>query len=301
MVRTTDSPLLQPNDLLGQNLFRTSNRVTGIWPGLTAIYAWRQPFNGEAITTPNRIEVVFSSHERVALEQDRVVHDIAVCPGGSYVVGAEPTTLLRVDEHSDTLEMYPEMGLLKAAAAQYGVKDFELEPTLQGGRPTTFFRDATILGIAHRLRRACLDQITLSDLEGSELARILALRLIKNQYLIKSDAIQDAGLRGNALSIVIEYVEEHLDSCLTIDELAGLVNISSFHFARCFKKATRLTPHQYVLARRIDRAKHMVVNDNLPVQNIAWALGFENINHFRHQFHAHFGVTPGQLRHATRM
>lgn len=267
---------------------------------MTANYAWLQPYEGAAVTTPNRLEVVFSNHEHVALEQDGIVHDVTVCSGGTYIVGANPTTLLRVREYSDTLEMFPAMSLLEATAEHHGVRNFELEPTLGSGRPKTFSQDATVLGIAHRLRRACLDQITLSDLEASELAHTLALRLIKNQHKLKSDSIRN-GINDNALNAIIEYIEEHLDSCLTIDELAGLANISSFHFARCFKKATRLAPHQYVLARRIDRAKNMVVNSGLSVQNIAWSIGFENINHFRHQFHAHFGVTPGEMRHASRM
>jgi AraC family transcriptional regulator len=284
-----------------QSLYGASNRLKGIWPGLTAVYAWRQPFEGFALTIPNRIEVVFSSHSRVALEQDRIVRDVSVVPGGAYVVGANPTTLWRVDEHSDTLEMYPDMSLLNAAAEQQNVSCFELEPTLGKSHVATFFRDAVFLAVAHRLRRACLDQITLSDIEASDLAHTLAMRLIRNQYQINAFATRTARLGNKALERLSEYVEANLDKSVTIDELACVVNVSPFHFARCFKKSTGLTPHQYVLARRIDCAKRMVVNDDIPIQNIAWDVGFENINHFRHQFQAHFGVTPGQLRRATRM
>ena len=76
--------------------------------------------------------------------------------------------------------------------------------------------------------------------------------------------------------------------------------LSPFHFARCFKATTGLAPHQYVLARRIELAKRLIMTTHQSVQEVAWSVGFENISHFRRQFAAQIGVVPGALRRATR-
>ena len=89
-----------------------------------------------------------------------------VPPGGMYVVGEQPTTLLRVGTYSDTLEMYPDLALLREVAGNRGVRAFELEPTLRGQRSLTFARDAVVLGVAHVLRRACMNRRTISDVEA---------------------------------------------------------------------------------------------------------------------------------------
>ncbi len=290
----------EPAPAATHEVFSGDRRARRAWPGLSAEYSWLPPFEGAAVTRPNRLEVVFSSHARVALEQEGSVHDVCAPPGGCYVIGPNPTTLLRVHEHSDTLEMYPEMDLLRAAAAAHGVRNFELEPTLRGTAKTTFAVDPIVVGVAHMLRRACLGAITLSDIGASQAAHTLAARVLQNQYRIRLLSGPGKTLSKRQLGAVGEHIEAHLEQRITLDELARLAAMSPFHFCRSFKRTTGLAPHQYVLARRIDLAKRRLTATTASVQNIAWSIGFENVNHFRRQFAAQFGVTPGTLRSAIR-
>ena len=85
-------------------------------------YAWLPPFHGAAVTKPNRVEVVFSEHDDVIVDQQEHAHEVRVLAGGMYVVGEHPTTLLRVGSYSDTLEMYPDLALLRDAARDRGVR-----------------------------------------------------------------------------------------------------------------------------------------------------------------------------------
>ncbi len=283
-----------------EDVFTGTRRIAKAWPGLAVEYSWLPPFHGAALTRPNRLEVVFSAHSSVALEQEGRIYDVRANPGGCYAVGAEPTTLLCVAEYSDTLEMYPDMNLLAAAAAGANVRRFELEPTLRAGRAATFCGDPVVLGIAHVLRRACMNAVTLSDVSGSHAAHMLAARVLEKQHGIRPRLRRPAKLGARPLGLLTEHIETRLDQRITIDDLAGLVDMSPFHFARCFKATTGLAPHQYVLARRIDWAKRILLTTAQPVQSIAWSIGFENINHFRRQFVAQFGATPGALRRAVR-
>ena len=282
-----------------RDVFSGDRRARRSWPGLTAEYSWLPPFDGVAVTRPNRLEVVFSAHAKVALEQGGVVHDVCAPPGGCYVIGPHATTLLKVREYSDTLEMYPHMDLLRAAATSYGIRRFELEPTLRT-RKVTFAVDPIVVGVAHVLRRACTDAITLSDVGASQAAHALAARVLQNQHGIQLPSEPGKRLSTRQLGVLGEHIEAHLEQRITIDELAGLAAMSPFHFCRSFKRTTGLAPHQYVLARRIDLAKRRLTVTNLSVQSIAWSIGFENISHFRRQFVAQFGVTPGALRNAIR-
>ena len=277
-----------------------SCRVSREWSGLRAEYAWLPPFEGSALTKPNRVEVVFSAHDDVVIDQQAHAHAVRVLPGAAYIVGSEPTTLLRVGAYSDTLEMYPDLSLAREVARARGVRAFELEPTLRGQQSVTFARDPVFLGVAHVLRRACMNRRTISDLEAAGLAHMLANRLVVLQHGgTPLRAPQQLGQR--AITRLGDYIEANLTRRLTLAELSRVVALSPFHFARCFKATTGLAPHQYVTARRIELAKHLIMTTAQPVHEVAWSVGWENISHFRRQFAAQIGVVPMQLRRATRV
>ena len=104
-----------------------------------------------------------------------------------------------------------------------------------------------------------------------------------------------------SIDIIGDFIEENLCKRITLEDLAALAQLSPFHFARCFKATTGLAPYQYVIARRIDLARRMLMTSTMTVAEIGWSIGFENISHFRRQFAAHFGIVPSQLRHAAKL
>src|SRR5262249_8799401 len=77
------------------------------------------------------------------------------------------------------------------------------------------------------------------------------------------------------LRAVVEYIEEHLDGCPTLAQMAAVVRLNPYHFARQFKAATGLPPHQYVIARRVERAKQLLQGGRaLPLAQVAAVAGF---------------------------
>lgn len=262
---------------------------------LNITYAWLPPFEGASKTSPNRVEVVFSRHPRVAIEQAGAILDVDVAAGGFYVVGPEPTTLLRVPEFSDTLEMYPDMALLEAAAEENGRSGFALYPTLGKNPNPRIAADGTMLALAHVLRQACLGQRTLSPIEASTLEHLLAAHVVGGAGSRRGAS----KLAATSLKRVLDRIEHELDQPLTLDQLAGEACLSAFHFARSFKRSTGLAPHKYIIARKIERAKQQLMTTDRTVEEIATSLGFENLHHFRRQFRAQLGVLPGMLRDVT--
>jgi hypothetical protein len=95
-----------------------SCRISRAWTGLRAEYSWLPPYQGEALTKPNRVEIVFSAHDDVVIDQQAQAYAVRVQPGGMYVVGQHPTTLLRVGAYSDTLELYPALAGLSSGSSR---------------------------------------------------------------------------------------------------------------------------------------------------------------------------------------
>ncbi|HFN3510401.1 TPA: helix-turn-helix transcriptional regulator [Enterobacter hormaechei] len=85
---------------------------------------------------------------------------------------------------------------------------------------------------------------------------------------------------------------------LTLAELAGQAALSEYHFARMFRQSMGLAPHQYVMQRRMEKAKALVQHTSTPLTDIALACGFNSASHFSNRFRSMTGITPSQLRAA---
>jgi len=120
-------------------------------------------------------------------------------------------------------------------------------------------------------------------------------------YLIRTYAIQKPLQRvGNKLSpldaqTVTSYVREHLTNDLSIVELAKLVHLSPYHFARLFKVTMGKTPHSFVLEQRVLEA-HRLLRLGRSVTEVAHVTGFASHAHLSNVFRRRFGVSPIKLR-----
>ncbi|MEY4547980.1 MAG: hypothetical protein RL685_4175 [Pseudomonadota bacterium] len=95
---------------------------------------------------------------------------------------------------------------------------------------------------------------------------------------------------------VSDFIEAHLDGDIRLADLAALAGYSSDHFSRLFKRSFGESPYQYVLRRRVERAKAMLRDVNLSLADIASACGFATQAHLTNVFKLRTGVTPGAYR-----
>ncbi len=95
---------------------------------------------------------------------------------------------------------------------------------------------------------------------------------------------------------VLAFIDRNLGERLTLPDMAGVLAINSYHFAHVFKQATGLAPHQYVIRRRLVRAKQLLDGTELPIAEVALAVGCANQSHFSALFHRATGMTPLNYR-----
>jgi AraC family transcriptional regulator len=98
------------------------------------------------------------------------------------------------------------------------------------------------------------------------------------------------------LQRVQEYIDTHLDSTLSLSDLATVVGLSRMHFAAQFRAATGHRPHEYVQSRRIDSAKAILSNTDMPIAEVALSVGFNAQSHFTTVFKRLTGDAPARWR-----
>ena len=97
-----------------------------------------------------------------------------------------------------------------------------------------------------------------------------------------------------------EFIDENIGADLSVVQLATLLGVSPNHFARVFKASFGISPHRFLLRRRIDLASAALTQmADRPISDIALAFGFVSQAHFTEAFHRLTGVTPARWRHSS--
>lgn len=101
---------------------------------------------------------------------------------------------------------------------------------------------------------------------------------------------------NESIERAIQYMEEHVNQNISLDELAKTVNLSKFYFNRYFKKHMGMTPHQYFINLRIQNAKRLLATTHDSIESVAEQCGFDNASNFIRVFKQRAGMTPTAFR-----
>jgi AraC family transcriptional regulator len=166
------------------------------------------------------------------------------------------------------------------------------------------FHDPLLAEIAYAIACELENQTAAGPLLADTLATSLAARLVQNHFgrsaPLGSRPVAPKGLDRRRLARVLDYIEDHLEGDLSLDRLASIACFSQFHFARAFKAAIGQSPHRYVSARRLDRAKTLLAEGDKTLVDIALTLNFSGQANFTRAFRDATGQTPGQYRRQLR-
>ena len=159
------------------------------------------------------------------------------------------------------------------------------------------FSDPTILHVAQLFKSEIKNGGLAEQLYTESLRNLLAVHLLRNYSgAVVKPKVEEGSLDVLKLNQVKDFIEERLAFDLSIADMAAVVHMSQFHFARAFKTATGQPPHRYLTQRRMEQAKVLLSVTRLPVTEVAYRVGFYNTSHFTSQFRKATGTTPKGYR-----
>ena len=100
----------------------------------------------------------------------------------------------------------------------------------------------------------------------------------------------------NTVSQIITYIDEHINENIRRKEIAEHIHLNEDYMAKLFKKEKGMQLKEYILERKMDIAKNLLVNSSLSVSIIALKVGFSNFSHFSQTFKKIEGITPNEYR-----
>ncbi len=136
-------------------------------------------------------------------------------------------------------------------------------------------------------------------LYGESLAAALAVHLVRHYSNLDPSTQPSRADHGQIRSQIreaIHHIHDHFASDLSLATLSKLAELSPFHFARLFRESTGLAPHQYIVQRRVERARELLLSGNQTTAEIAVAVGFCDQSHLTTHFKRAFGLTPKKFR-----
>jgi AraC family transcriptional regulator len=134
-------------------------------------------------------------------------------------------------------------------------------------------------------------------LYAESLANVLAVHVLRNYTAsVQQGRALVGGMSGRRLKLVLSFIDANYGRDLSLAELAGAAGMSTFHFSREFKKTMGKTPHQYLMKLRIDRAKMLLSQSEMPLIEVGLRSGFSHQSHFTRLFRKLTGTTPQAYR-----
>lgn len=269
--------------------------IKASWDGINVEYGCLNACGEFDVFMPRHsISVAFAPHDRVTWSVDGASSQTTALPPGSVFLFSDHDFVWHHRERqSEYIHMILDAELLNKVASECGLyTNVEIEHRV-------IFADPTILQIAQLFKSEVLNHGGLaSKLYTESLRNLLAVHLLRNYsgLVIKPTVGQSSLLSDHQLKQIKDFIEDCLAEELTIADMAAVVHMSQFHFARAFKAAIGESPHRYLTQRRMERARVLLSVTRLSVAEVAHRVGLANKSHFLAQFHKATGMTPKAYR-----
>lgn len=265
------------------------------WQDITVEYGLLESVGDFEFAMPKHaISVAFIPHDRVTWSVDGKKQTTALPAGSTFLYGDREFVWHHREKASEYVTIYLDPNYLRQTAIE---NELSAETKLTH---RVIFPDPTITQVAHLFKGELLNQGLAGNLFAESLKNLLAVHLLRHYCEAgipqQKLALPNSGLDAVKLKQIQDYIEDHLAEEIAIEDMAALVPMSQFHFARAFKAATGETPHKYLTQRRMERAKVLLTVTKLAIAEVAYRVGFSNQSHFTAHFRKTTGMTPKDYR-----
>ena len=218
--------------------------------------------------------------------------EIAIIPAGSSW-NCQPQD----SDAMDMLLLYLRPLFVHSAAGELNISHNEMGLTPQIG-----FKDKNICHVAMSLLHELNEATVVGRLYADSLAPGLAIQLVRRYSALRDIHVGHGGMAPHKLRKAVALIDHQLsdeeEGRVALRAIATAVRMSYFHFSRAFKQSMGMTATNYIAERRIERAKKMLEETELPISEIALRSGFSSQSHFTTAFRRLAGATPKAFRAA---
>jgi len=268
---------------------------------LGRVLGWRGITLEQQIALPTEHSLPPLSEHAVVIALDQPVHmfqrregrnrELLIGAGDIIIVPAGMPSLCRWSAPFARLRLGLQDSFLKQVAA-----DIEL-PAPEHVELENIFsaRDAQLESLVLALRDEMVSSHVGGRLYAESLATALSIHLLRHHAQQQLPPLAISGLPRATLQRAVEYINDHLAHEVTLGEIAQAVGLSPYHFARGFKQAMGLAPHQYLTQRRVEQAQRLLLDTTLSIAEVAVRVGFYDRSHLARHMRRVLGVTPQVL------
>ena len=180
---------------------------------------------------------------------------------------------------------------------QIATETESLSPSRVELLPIIYQHDSHLEAIAQIFKREITQDDISTQLYIDTLATQFAIHLLRHYCAFKPKLKQyQGGLSRHRLRRAIAYIQNHLAEDISLAEIAQEIDMSHHHFCRLFKQSTGSSPYQYVLGQRVERAKQLLLQNQLSIAEVAQEVGFSEQSQLTRHLKRATGLTPKQLR-----
>jgi len=200
--------------------------------------------------------------------------------------------------HTDSWDKPGEFTLLILDPASVArIAEDSVDPSRIEILPRFAMRDGFIHQIGTALETELRSGGSGIQLYVDSLAAALSAQLLRNHSSL-SRLAEPSSSNHNQVRRAAEFIQDNSQQNLRLSDVAAVAHLSEFHFARLFRQIMGISPHKFLIERRIEHAQGLLRTTKLPVEEIAHRAGFSNQSHFTAHFRRIVGTTPRLYRAA---
>jgi AraC family transcriptional regulator len=262
--------------------YSLSARIVTDPPGRTESPALRKP----------RLAIHLGRSVYMVCQHGRTRHRGWGVHGDIDIVPAETPCIWEPREHDTALIVALDSDCLEQVAEELG---------LHGRRPELVdrfqIRDPQIENLCWALKAEIDAGYPSGRLFLDSLATALAVVLVRrHSSLAGGPGVSNKGMSGHRLRRAVAYIEDNLTTDLSLREIADVLGVSVSHLKTAFRQSTGVPVHQYVIQRRVERAKALLCGSSLSIKEVAHESGFSHQSHLANQMRRILGLSPKAVR-----
>ena len=264
------------------------------WDGISFSYMSQPAYETPELCTPLAHSITIFTHGNYVIHANRKLderfHRDSVVGGDTVIVPVNTVQKCAWDANGDFIMLGIETKAFACAI------DESKQPEQVQLLPHFATPDPLVLQIGLAIKNALQHNPSGSRLYAETMVNALTVHLLQ-YYSARKPKIKEYlnGLSKRQLNLIIEYIQNHLDQNLGLKELAFLLHMSPHYFCQLFKQSMGMTPHQYVIQTRVNRAKELLLTGKYSIAQVALMVGFANQSHLNRHFKKLLGVTPGKI------